>query len=127
MCSGRVPSPLVAPVVLIYKDYSISNDNGSYIFTYIIFCILKNTFTGIEVLLVTRRVSYRKQEIFTLPQYLGSPLVFGGVRVAHSFSFLCCFLLCCIRLRVLCLMMSVFLDCPFFIAFSKSSLLGNKR
>ena len=32
---------------------------------------------------VTRRVSYKKQELFTLCEHLSSPRFFGGVRVAH--------------------------------------------
>ena len=39
---------------------------------------------------VTRRVSYKKQELLTLREHLSSPPVFGGVRVAHLCSFLCC-------------------------------------
>ena len=42
---------------------------------------------------VTRWMSYKKQELFTLSEHLGSPSVFGGVHIAHLFSFLCCFLL----------------------------------
>ena len=39
---------------------------------------------------VTRWVSYKKQELLTLREHLSSPSVFGGVRVAHLCSFLCC-------------------------------------
>jgi hypothetical protein len=35
-------------------------------------------------------MSYKKKELFTLHEHMGSPPVFGGVRVAHYFSFLCC-------------------------------------
>jgi len=38
----------------------------------------------------TRRGSYKKQKLLTLHNHLGSPPVFGGVGVAHLFSFLCC-------------------------------------
>ena len=34
-------------------------------------------------------VSYKRQKLLTLREHLGSPSVFGGVRVAHLFSFLC--------------------------------------
>ena len=40
--------------------------------------------------LVTQRVSYKKQELLTLREHLDSSKVFGGIRVAHVFSFLCC-------------------------------------
>jgi hypothetical protein len=43
---------------------------------------------------VTRRVSYKKQELLTIREHLSSPLVFGGVRVAHLFSLLCCSIMC---------------------------------
>jgi hypothetical protein len=39
---------------------------------------------------VTLRVSYQKQELFTLREHAGSPSICGGIRVAHRFSFLCC-------------------------------------
>jgi hypothetical protein len=49
----------------------------------------------------------KRQELVTLRKHPSSPTVFGGVRVAHLFSFLCC---------VLCTeMVSVSLDFPFFI------------
>jgi len=35
-------------------------------------------------------VSYKKQKSLTLREHLDLPPVFGGVRVAHLFSFLCC-------------------------------------
>ena len=45
--------------------------------------------------------------------------VFGGVRVAHHFSFLCCVVfLCfvCLRLCLVCPMLPVSLDCPLLFA-----------
>lgn len=44
------------------------------------------------------QVSYKKQELLTVREHLGSPLVFNGVRVAHPVSFLLCFcsLFCCV-------------------------------
>ena len=37
---------------------------------------------------VTRRESYKKQNLLTLPEHMRLPPVFfGGVRVAHLFSF----------------------------------------
>jgi len=50
-------------------------------------------------------------------------LEFGGVRVAHLFSFLCCVVLLCLFVFVLCLvypMLPVFLDFPFLIGSSVS-------
>ena len=44
-------------------------------------------------------MSYKKQELFTLREYLASPLsflyyiCFGGIRVANHFSFLCYFVI----------------------------------
>ena len=35
---------------------------------------------------VTRRMSYGRQELLTLYDYLGSHLIFGGVCVAHPLS-----------------------------------------
>ena len=35
-------------------------------------------------------VSYKRQELPTLREHLGSLPIFDGVRVAHLFSFLCC-------------------------------------
>jgi hypothetical protein len=38
-------------------------------------------------------MSYKKQELLSLREHLGSPPVFGGAHVAHLVSFLCCALL----------------------------------
>ena len=41
------------------------------------------------------RVSYKTQELLTLPEHLSSsPFFYGGVRAAHRFSFFCVVLLC---------------------------------
>jgi len=46
---------------------------------------------------VTWWVSYTKQDLLTLREYLDSTPAFGGVRVAHSNIFLCCVVfLCCL-------------------------------
>ena len=60
-------------------------------------------------------------------EYLGSPLVFGGVHVAHHFSFLCYIVYFVIVLFVfvlclLCPVLSVSLGCPFLIAPSVFSI-----
>jgi hypothetical protein len=39
---------------------------------------------------VTWRVSYKRQELNTLLEHLGSLKFFGSVRLTHLFSFLCC-------------------------------------
>jgi hypothetical protein len=68
-------------------------------------------------ILLTRRVSYNKQELLTLREHLGSPSVVGGVR-AHLYIF-------CVKLFivvfVLCLvyqMVLVSLDCSIVIVSS---------
>ena len=44
---------------------------------------------------VTQQASYKKQELLTLREHLGShPRFISGVCVAHLFTFLCCFLFC---------------------------------
>ena len=40
------------------------------------------------------RVAYKMIELFTSREHLGSLLVFGGVSVAHLFTFLCCAVSC---------------------------------
>ena len=65
-------------------------------------------------------MSYKKQELFIIHEYLGSLPVIDRVNVAHLFSFLCC---CVILLCFVCLVFSVpkvakvsglfILDCPF--------------
>ena len=75
-------------------------------------------------------MSDKKQELLTL--HLGSlPFIFGGVRVAYLFSFLCyvvmfCVCLLCVRVCVcVCFglrpmscvpVLQMFLDCPFLTA-----------
>ena len=69
-------------------------------------------------------VSYKRQEMLSLNGPLGSPSICGGVRFANRLSFLCCIFV--LFVFVMCLvyaMLSVSLDCPFFIApsvFSRS-------
>ena len=46
---------------------------------------------------VTRRVSCKSQKLLTLRKHLGSSPMCGGVRLAHLFSFLCCFCFVCPR------------------------------
>ena len=66
---------------------------------------------------VTWRVSYKKQELFILGRHLGSPSVFGGIRVVHLFSFLCCIffvlVLFCVLIVPVALPRLFIHDCPF--------------
>ena len=65
---------------------------------------------------VARWVSYKKQELLTLREHLGSPPVFFvGVHVGYLFSFMCC-VLCVFVLFLMCPTLPVSLDCPFLIA-----------
>jgi len=62
-------------------------------------------------------VSYTKQEQLILLNHLGWLPIFGGVHVAHLFSFLCCVLFVFV-LCLVCPMLPVSLDCQFLIALS---------
>ena len=53
---------------------------------------------NVSIIWVTRQVSYKKQELRTLCEHLGSSLDVDGIRVAHRFRFRCC-VFCCIWLR----------------------------
>ena len=61
--------------------------------------------------------------MFTLHRHMGSPPVFGGVRVAHLSSFLCCVVWYCVLVLfslfsscvIVFPMLTVSLDCPFLI------------
>ena len=61
---------------------------------------------------------YKKQELITLREHMGSPQVFGGVRVTHLFRLLCVLCFCALFVFVLCLvraMLPMSLDCPFLV------------
>jgi hypothetical protein len=60
---------------------------------------------------ITEWVSYKRQELLALRGHLGSPPVFGGIRVAHLFSFLCYIFAC--RRPVYCVSGLSILGCPF--------------
>ena len=69
----------------------------------------------ILTLQVTQRVYYKRQELYTVREHLGSPSISGEVRFAHLFSFVQCFVL---FVFVMCLvgpMSPVSLNCPFLI------------
>ena len=57
-----------------------------------------STYCGVKHVLTMRETwcLFYKHELLTLRNPLGSPLVFGWVRVAHLFNFLCCDICCCI-------------------------------
>ena len=58
---------------------------------YFLSSITDNTVIGLDYMHMSNMaVSYKKQELLTLHEHLGSPPVFGWVRGAHLFSFLCC-------------------------------------
>ena len=60
-----------------------------------------------------------RQELLTLREHTSLQPVFGGVRVAHLFSYLCCIVFCILFGFVLCLVYPVLpdsLDCPLLIA-----------
>ena len=65
---------------------------------------------------VTWQVSYKRQELLSLPQHMSSPPDFGGVRVAHLFSFLRCvsfiFVMCLVSSVAIVSGLSI-LDCRF--------------
>jgi hypothetical protein len=58
-----------------------------------------NDVLGLLPIWITRRVSYKKQELLTLRENLGSPPVFGGIHVAHLLGFRCFVLFCFVCLR----------------------------
>jgi hypothetical protein len=67
---------------------------------------------------VTRQVSYKKQELLSLREHLGSPLVFWSGQCCSSFySFLCCVLVVwphlCLVLNITCFSGLSIFDCPF--------------
>jgi len=47
------------------------------------------------------RVLYKRQELLRLREHMGSQPVFGGLRVAHLFQFLC-FVICLVCLGPVC-------------------------
>jgi hypothetical protein len=57
-------------------------------------------------------VSYKNQELLNILEHLDHP-VFGGVRVAHLFCFLCCvfYVLLVVIVCFVCPMLSVSVDC----------------
>ena len=71
---------------------------------------------------VARYVSDKKQGLLTLREHMGSPHGFCCVGVAHLFVMLrCIFLLFVFMMCLVCTMLPVSLDCPFFIDPSVSS------
>ena len=68
-------------------------------------------FTGLVITLATRRVPHVEQDLLTLPEYLRSSLVFGGIRVAYSLVFYvvsCVLLFFCLSFSFLAMALSVY-------------------
>ena len=66
---------------------------------------INNEFKHVCTIWVTWWVSYKRQELLTLYEYLGSSPVFDGVRVTRVtrlFSCLCCAILCVFCLSLYC-------------------------
>ena len=59
-------------------------------FMLVVFVSVYSCVQDILTIWVTLRMTYNKKELLTLWVHLGSPSVFGGVRVTNLFSFLCC-------------------------------------
>ena len=79
----------------------------------------------LDYIWVTLRVSYKRQELLTLCEH---PRAFGGVRVVHCFSVLCCVFVCLSLSCVLCIqcckclwMVHSWFPIRFFLAFIYSS------
>ena len=82
-------------------------------------CWCSFAYSGVKYVVtiwVTFRVSYKRQELLTLCEPLGSPRFV--VRVAHPFSFLCCFVLFVFILYLVCTRLTASHDFPFLIAHS---------
>ena len=110
----------ISPQKLLWKKYMIECHNCQYFYLNWLY------------IWVAWRVSYKKQEMFTLSELLGSPSVLDEVRVAHLLTFLCCvlFVCVCVHLWTVCPMFPVSLGCPFLIVplvFPNFYLLTNKR
>jgi formate hydrogenlyase subunit 3/multisubunit Na+/H+ antiporter MnhD subunit len=71
-----------------------------HIFIFFYHSVIKPCTFLVHSTCLRRRVSYKKRERLTLREHIRSSSVFGGVRVAHGFSFLCCVaILCFVCLR----------------------------
>jgi hypothetical protein len=97
-------------LVDLYEIYISQILMDNFLRRFCLSSVTDKTFIGLDFIYiwVTRRVSYKMQELLTLREHLGSPPVCWSVRIAHSFLF-----------SVLCFgcpMLPVSLDCPFLIA-----------
>jgi len=83
---------------------------------FVFVCVHSGT-QHVSTLWLTWRVSCKRKELLTLREHLGSPPVFGGVRIAHLICLLCSvaslfvFVMC-----LVCPMLPVSLVCLFLIA-----------
>ena len=66
--------------------------------------IIATTFTGLDYIWVTRRVSYKKPELLTLREHLRALPVFCGLRLAHLLRFFVVsyYVSLCSEFRVIC-------------------------
>ena len=63
-------------------------------------------------------MSYKKQHLLTLHEYLGSHSLFGEICIAHYFSFLCCVFVCLHPVpNVVSVSGLSILDCPFIFSY----------
>jgi hypothetical protein len=98
--SHRYKNSTVAITIwLTAWNIHISNDNGSFTFYVDVFLPLSLPRLSPDLTVyiwATRQVFYYKQGMLTLQFAMTRvhPRVFGGVRVAHLFSFLCCPIIC---------------------------------
>ena len=54
---------------------------------FVLFIVYSDAQRGVLSILVTVRVSYKRKELYFFREHLGSPPIFGRVRLAHHFSF----------------------------------------
>jgi len=79
----------------LVECYEILISQMPMLFSRFLSSITVKTFTG----LVTREMSYKKQELITLPEHQGSPLILLVVSMLIIFFYFCVFGFCFIYLR----------------------------
>jgi len=71
------------------RNIHISNESVPFNVDFFISFLYHRQDFYLTIYVSNSMVSIKKQEMLTLCEHLGSPPVFGGVLVAHLFSFLC--------------------------------------
>ena len=117
---------VLSPVLWCPLRFTHKND-ARFVFTSCFFVgglmsYLRNLWGGVAhsgvqhilTIWVTWWLSYERHEPLTFLRRLGSPLVFGGVCVAHRFGFLTCVFL--FVMILVCPTLPVFPDCLFLLA-----------